>query len=53
MVVIEIIGSLCLIMLFTLCGNCISWKSHLQFVVALSTIKAKYIVATETAKEAI
>ncbi|XP_060670432.1 secreted RxLR effector protein 161-like [Ziziphus jujuba] len=38
---------------FTLCGNCISWKSQLQPVVALSTTEAEYIAATEVAKEAI
>ena len=38
---------------FTLCGNCISWKSQLQNVVALSTTEAEYIALTEAAKEAI
>ncbi|KAI5654849.1 hypothetical protein M9H77_32036 [Catharanthus roseus] len=34
-------------------GNCVSWKSQLQPVVALLTTEAKYIVATEAIKEAI
>nr|XP_048331591.1 secreted RxLR effector protein 161-like [Ziziphus jujuba var. spinosa] len=38
---------------FTLCGNCISWKSQLQPVVALSTTESEYMAATEAAKEAI
>ncbi|KAI5674225.1 hypothetical protein M9H77_14589 [Catharanthus roseus] len=38
---------------FTLAGNCISWKSQLQPVVALSTTEAEYIAATEAIKEAI
>ena len=38
---------------FTLCGNCVSWKSQLQSVVALSSTEAEYIAATEAAKEAI
>ncbi|KAI5682579.1 hypothetical protein M9H77_03807 [Catharanthus roseus] len=38
---------------FTLAGNCISWKSQLQPVVALSTTEAEYITATEAIKEAI
>ena len=37
---------------FTVCGNCVSWKSQLQSVVALSSTEAEYIVATEAAKEA-
>lgn len=36
---------------FILCGNCISWKFHLQPIIAFSTIEAKYIAATEFAKE--
>ncbi|XP_047325455.1 secreted RxLR effector protein 161-like [Impatiens glandulifera] len=39
--------------LFTLCGSCISWKSQLQPIVALSTTESKYVVATEAFKEAI
>ncbi|CAH9119560.1 unnamed protein product [Cuscuta europaea] len=38
---------------FTLCGSCISWKSQLQPIVALSTTKAEYVAATEAFKEAI
>ncbi|XP_047326708.1 secreted RxLR effector protein 161-like [Impatiens glandulifera] len=38
---------------FTLCGSCISWKSQLQPIVALSTTESEYIVVTETFKEAI
>ncbi|KAL7132213.1 hypothetical protein ABFS83_12G056700 [Erythranthe nasuta] len=38
---------------FTLCGSCISWKSQLQRIVALSTTEAEYIAATEAIKEAI
>ncbi|KAL2240917.1 UNVERIFIED_CONTAM: Retrovirus-related Pol polyprotein from transposon TNT 1-94 [Sesamum indicum] len=38
---------------FTLCGSCISWKSQLQHIVALSTTEAEYIAATEAFKEAI
>ncbi|CAM8902732.1 unnamed protein product [Rhodiola kirilowii] len=38
---------------FTWAGNCISWKSQLQSIVALSLIEAEYIAATETVKEAI
>ncbi|KAI5648006.1 hypothetical protein M9H77_34011 [Catharanthus roseus] len=38
---------------FTLASNCISWKSQQQSVVALTTIKAEYIKATEAIKEAI
>ena len=36
---------------FTLCGSCISQKSQLQHIVALSTSKSKYIAATEAIKE--
>ncbi|CAM8998933.1 unnamed protein product [Rhodiola kirilowii] len=38
---------------FTWHGNCVSWKSQLQSVVALSSTEAEYIAATEAAKEAI
>ncbi|KAK0588475.1 hypothetical protein LWI29_001474 [Acer saccharum] len=38
---------------FTIAGCCVSWKSQLQFVVALSTTKAEYIAVTEAIKEAI
>ena len=39
--------------IFTLCGSYISWKSQLQFIVALSFVKVEYIAATEVAKESI
>ncbi|KAK4400105.1 Retrovirus-related Pol polyprotein from transposon TNT 1-94 [Sesamum angolense] len=38
---------------FTLCGACISWKSQLQNIVALSTTEAEYIALTEAFKEAL
>ena len=38
---------------FTLCGSVISWKATLQSIVALSTIKAKYMAATKAVKETI
>ncbi|XP_031279413.1 secreted RxLR effector protein 161-like [Pistacia vera] len=38
---------------FTLGGNCISWKSQLQPLVALSTIEAEYVAVTNAFKEAI
>ncbi|CAM8908670.1 unnamed protein product [Rhodiola kirilowii] len=38
---------------FTWFGNCISWKSQLQSVVALSSTEAEFIAATEAAKEAV
>ncbi|KAL0405967.1 UNVERIFIED_CONTAM: Retrovirus-related Pol polyprotein from transposon TNT 1-94 [Sesamum latifolium] len=38
---------------FTLGGACISWKSQLQNIVALSTTEAEYIATTEALKEAI
>ncbi|KAL0361622.1 UNVERIFIED_CONTAM: Retrovirus-related Pol polyprotein from transposon TNT 1-94 [Sesamum radiatum] len=38
---------------FTLCGACISWKSQLQNIVALSTTEPEYIATTEALKEAI
>lgn len=38
---------------FTLCGSCISWKSHLQSIVALSTTKSKYVAITEAIKDAV
>ncbi|KAL0331355.1 UNVERIFIED_CONTAM: Retrovirus-related Pol polyprotein from transposon TNT 1-94 [Sesamum angustifolium] len=39
--------------IFTLCGSCITWKSELQQIVALSTTEAEYIAATEAFKEAL
>ena len=38
---------------FTLCESCISWKSQLQHIVALSTTESEYIAATEAIKEAL
>eukprot|EP00253_Pinus_taeda_P003485 PITA_03485 len=38
---------------FTLAGGAISWMSKLQETVALSTTKAKYILASDASKEAI
>lgn len=38
---------------FTLGGSCISWKSQLQPIVALSTTESEYIVITEAMKEAL
>ena len=37
---------------FTFCGSCISWKSQLQPIVALSTTESEYIALTEAFKEA-
>ena len=39
--------------MYSLCGSCISWKSQLQHIVALSTIESEYIAATEAIKEAL
>ncbi|XP_052172245.1 secreted RxLR effector protein 161-like [Diospyros lotus] len=38
---------------FTLGGTCISWKSQLQPLVALSTTKAEYVAMTDAFKEVI
>ncbi|CAN0884245.1 Retrovirus-related Pol polyprotein from transposon TNT 1-94 [Linum grandiflorum] len=38
---------------FSWAGNCISWKSQQQSIVALSSTEAEYIAATEACKEAI
>ncbi|CAM8880287.1 unnamed protein product [Rhodiola kirilowii] len=38
---------------FTWNGKCVSWKSQLQPIVALSSTEAEYIATTEAAKEAI
>ncbi|KAK0603791.1 hypothetical protein LWI29_008696 [Acer saccharum] len=38
---------------FIIAGCCVSWKSQLQSVVALSTTEAEYIAVTEAVKEAI
>ncbi|XP_042038299.1 secreted RxLR effector protein 161-like [Salvia splendens] len=36
---------------FTICRFCISWKSQLQHIVALSTTESEYIALTEAMKE--
>ncbi|XP_047942506.1 secreted RxLR effector protein 161-like [Salvia hispanica] len=38
---------------FTVCRSCISWKSQLQHIVALSTTESEYIAITEAMKEAV
>ena len=38
---------------FTLGGNCVSWKSQLQPLVALSTTEAEYVALADAVKEAI
>ncbi|XP_031272336.1 secreted RxLR effector protein 161-like [Pistacia vera] len=38
---------------FTLGGNCVSWKSQLQPLVALSTTESEYVAVTDAFKEAI
>jgi hypothetical protein len=38
---------------FTVCGTIVSWILKLQKVVALSTIEAEYVAATEASKEMI
>lgn len=40
-------------MVFTFSDNTVSWKSNLQFVVALSTTEVEYMAATEGVKEAL
>ncbi|XP_022891704.1 ankyrin repeat domain-containing protein 50-like [Olea europaea var. sylvestris] len=39
--------------MFTLCGTCVSWKSQLRPIVALSATEAEYVAATEAIKEAL
>ncbi|KAL2251417.1 UNVERIFIED_CONTAM: Retrovirus-related Pol polyprotein from transposon TNT 1-94 [Sesamum indicum] len=36
---------------FTFCGSCISWKSQLRHIVALSTIEAEYISTARAFKK--
>ncbi|XP_031259667.1 secreted RxLR effector protein 161-like [Pistacia vera] len=38
---------------FTLGGNCVSWKSQLQPIVALSSTKAEYVAVADIFKEAL
>jgi len=38
---------------FTLSQVAVSWRSTLQYIVALSTTEAKYMAMTEAMKEAI
>ena len=38
---------------FTISGTTVSWISNMQKVVALSTMEAEYVVATEASKEMI
>ena len=38
---------------FLVCGNCVSWKSQLHSIIALLTIEAVYVAATEAIKEGI
>ncbi|XP_031275094.1 secreted RxLR effector protein 161-like [Pistacia vera] len=38
---------------FTLTENCVSWKSQLQQLVALSTTEAEYVAVTNIFKEAL
>ncbi|GAB2265823.1 hypothetical protein Dimus_037848 [Dionaea muscipula] len=39
--------------MITLAGNCISWKSQLQPLVALSSTESEYVAITDVSKEAI
>ena len=38
---------------FTVCRSCISWKSQLKHIVALSTTESEYIAITEAMKEVV
>ncbi|XP_031276266.1 secreted RxLR effector protein 161-like [Pistacia vera] len=38
---------------FTLAGNCVSWNSQLQPIVALSSTEAEYVALAEVFKEAL
>ena len=39
--------------MFIFAGSAVSWVSKLQSVVAMSTMKAKYMAATQASKEAV
>lgn len=39
--------------IFTLCQTCVSWKSQLQPMVALSTTEAEYVATTKATKNAL
>jgi hypothetical protein len=51
--VINIAGGAPHGMFFTVGGTIVSWISKIKKIVALSTIEAKYVAATEASKEMI